>query len=129
MPHRTAHQADCLQAGVRVRRDVHTAGFGNIVRTVVVDKAPGADEWTLTLRERTPNRHGARTAEPHFAKADDLNGGTIALRTFPAGQNPRAADKFTGIFLDVAHGTPNLLKLEELSAKPNTPLTRPRNQR
>lgn len=67
MPHHTAWPVDGLQAGVRVGCDVHAAGFGNIVRAVVVDKAPRANERALTLRERTPHRHGPRAAERHAA--------------------------------------------------------------
>ena len=42
--------ADGLQPGVRVRRHVHAAGAGDVVRAVVVGEAPGADQRALPLR-------------------------------------------------------------------------------
>ena len=52
-----------LQPGVRVRRDLHAAGVGDPVGTVVVDEAPRADQRALALRQRAAHGHRPRSAE------------------------------------------------------------------
>src|SRR3712207_7799928 len=52
--------ADRLQTGVRVRRDVHPAGAGDVVRSVVVGEAPRTDQGTGPLWEGAADRHRDR---------------------------------------------------------------------
>src|SRR5690606_3485226 len=66
-----------LQAGVRVRGDVHAAGGGDVVGAVVVDEAPRADEAALALGQGAVDGHGARAAEGNLAGGDDLDLGAV----------------------------------------------------
>lgn len=66
-----------LQAGVRVRGDVHAAGEGDVIRAVMVDEAPGADEAALALGEGAVDGHGTWAAEGNLAGGDDLDPGAI----------------------------------------------------
>ena len=60
-----------LQPGVRVRRDAHAAGVGDVVGAVVVEEAPGADQRALPLRAAcgVPSSPAARRAAPRAAPA------------------------------------------------------------
>src|SRR5699024_5814880 len=71
--------ADGLQTGVRVRGDVHTAGGRDVVGTVVVDEAPGADERAPALRQGPLDGHRPGPAERYVAGGDDLHGGAAGL--------------------------------------------------
>ena len=86
--------ADGLQPGVRVGRDVHAAGAGDVVRAVVVGEAPGADQRALALREGAPHGHRARAAEGDVAGFEDLHAG---------GGRRRGADGLLRLGLDIAH--------------------------
>ena len=46
------------------------AGAGDIVRTVVVDEAPGANERTGALRQGAPHGHGPRATERNLARLE-----------------------------------------------------------
>lgn len=70
-----------LQSGVRVGCNVHSAGDGNIGRTVVVDEAPGSDEGALALRQGPAHGHRTWPAQWHIAGGDDLDWGTSLLVT------------------------------------------------
>ena len=65
---------DGLQTGVRVGRDVHAAGAvgGDLLRAVVVDEAPRADEGALPVRQGPADGDRAQPAERHLAPAEDL---------------------------------------------------------
>src|SRR3712207_1236629 len=65
--------ADRLQTGVRVRRNVHPAGAGDVVRSVVVGEAPRTDQGTGPLWEGAADRHRPRTAERHRPAGDHLD--------------------------------------------------------
>ena len=62
-----------LQAGVRMRRDAHPAGHRHVVRPVVVDEAPAADQRPAPLREGAAHGHRARAAERNVARLQDLH--------------------------------------------------------
>ena len=64
---------DGLEPGVRVRRDVHPAGGGDVVGTVVVAEAPGPDETAAALRQGAVHGHRAGPAERDIAGGDDLD--------------------------------------------------------
>ena len=85
-----------LQPGVRVRRDVHATGAGDVVRAVVVGEAPGADERALALGEGAPHGHRAGAAERDVARFEDLH---------TVGRRRRGADGLLRLRLDVAHGS------------------------
>jgi hypothetical protein len=53
--------ADRLQPGVWMWGHIHAAGLRNVVRSVVVDEAPGADEGASALRQRTADPHRPRS--------------------------------------------------------------------
>ena len=61
-----------LQPGVRVRRHVHPAGDGDVVRPVVVGEAPRADERSAALGKGAADGHRAQPAERDVARGDDL---------------------------------------------------------
>src|SRR5690606_824309 len=69
---------DGLQPGVRVRRDVHAAARGDVVRPVVVEEAEGADEGAVPGGQRAPHRHRAGPAEGHLTGLDELDVGLRA---------------------------------------------------
>ena len=62
-----------LQPGVRVRRDAHPAGVGDVVGPVVVEEAPGADQRALPLRQGAAHRHRPRAAEGYVAGRHHLD--------------------------------------------------------
>ena len=114
-----------LQTGVRVRRDVHAAGGGDVVRAVEVQEAPRADQTAGALGQRALHRHGAGPAQGHLARLQDLDDGARVpggLRDagaqpvreaglaqgllLPGGGGPGAvlADLFLRVALGVAHG-------------------------
>ena len=43
----------------------------------MIDKAPRANERSLTVRQRTMNRHRTRTTKRHSAGRNDLNCGCV----------------------------------------------------
>ena len=89
-----------LQSGVRMRRHHHPAGCGHVVRPVVVDEAPRADQRPGPLRQRATHRHRARTAERHHARFEDVD-----ARIQHCGcDRRRLADQLRRILLQVAHG-------------------------
>jgi hypothetical protein len=52
---------DRLQAGVRMRPDLHAGGATDILRAIMIKKTPGADHPDLLVRERA--RHFGRLPE------------------------------------------------------------------
>src|SRR3546814_9394810 len=75
-------------------RHRHSCGVPDVVGTVVVHEAPGADQRALPLREGTPHEHRARAAERDLARGEDLDveiGGALG------------ADQFVRIALEIAH--------------------------
>ncbi len=58
-----------LQAGVRMRWHIHSAGARHVVGSVVVDEAPRADEGPRALRERPVDGHRPRPPEGGTSRA------------------------------------------------------------
>ncbi len=90
--------ADGLEAGVRMRCDVHAAGDGDVVGAVVVREAPGADQRAGALREGAAYGHGARAAERYGTRGEDLDAGELR-----AGRRLLGAPDLDGAGLGVAH--------------------------
>src|SRR5581483_10077845 len=83
---------DRLQPDVRVGRDAHAATDGDVVRAVVIDEAPRADQGAFARGESTPHGHRPRAAQRHVAIGDHLG----------AGRGRRALGDLR-VVLDVAH--------------------------
>lgn len=64
--------ADGRQPGVRMGRHRHACREADVVGTVVVNEAPGADQRPAALWQRPPHRHGAWAAQRHVPGSEDL---------------------------------------------------------
>ncbi|BDZ38492.1 hypothetical protein GCM10025863_11060 [Microbacterium suwonense] len=64
---------DSREPGVRVPGHLHPAGVGDVVGSVVVEKAPSADQGALLLRQRAVHRHGADAAQRYLARGEHLD--------------------------------------------------------
>ncbi|MFK4541585.1 hypothetical protein RKD29_001181 [Streptomyces tendae] len=89
-----------LQTGVRMRGQVHATRRGDIVRTVVIGEAPGADERALPLGQRPPHAHGAWTAEGDLSSRQDIDPGGPGR---PLAFGELSAAQSRGIGFRVAH--------------------------
>ena len=70
---------DRLQPGMRMRSHTHPAGCLDVVGTVVVDEAPGADQGAAALRQRTPYSHRARTTQRDLPRDHHLHDVVVQL--------------------------------------------------
>src|SRR5690606_14370798 len=62
-----------LQTSVGMRWYDHPAPLVDIIRTVVVDETPGADEGSRPLGERSAHGHGAWPAEGHLPVVEEFH--------------------------------------------------------
>jgi hypothetical protein len=89
-----------LQAGVRMRGDVHTARRGDVIRTVVVREAPGSDQRPGPLRQRPPYAHRTRAAQGHLPRRQHIDQGRSGL---PPVVDQGSAPQLRGFGFDIAH--------------------------
>ncbi len=83
-----------LQADVRVRRHLHPRPVRDVVRAVMVDEAPRADQPASEIRQQPP--HLRALAERHLPPGE-------ALQHRTGGDARRAAVRQTGRPVEVAH--------------------------
>jgi hypothetical protein len=63
--------ARCSVAAGSMESSAHAAGQSDIVGTVVISEAPGADERACSLRQSAAHGHGARAPKRHLTRGED----------------------------------------------------------
>src|SRR4029453_16314698 len=77
---------DGLQAGVRMRPDLHAGGATDILRAIMIKKTPGADHPDLLVRQRArhfgrlPERNPASRQQQLFRASVESTTAEILLR-------------------------------------------------
>ncbi len=88
-----------LESGVRMRWHVHPTRHRHILRTVVVDETPSADQGPFALRQGAAHVHRARAAQRHLPGEKHLDRARVGDVDRPA------HDDLCGIPFQVAHAS------------------------